>query len=452
MAVTQIMAPLTSLMMPTHLSAYWVYLAFLGAIWILYIGVGGIRNRRAIAARHRALRDAMTEPPSLHPVINLSSCIGCGSCVSACPEQPHHQVLALIGGKAHLIGPADCIGHGACKTACPTDAITLVFGTEKRGVDIPMVRPTFETNVPGIFIAGELGGMGLIRNAIEQGRQAIESIRKLDGIGRGKELDVVIVGAGPAGFSASLAAMQHKLRCVTVEQDSLGGTVFQYPRRKLVMTAPVELPMAGKVNFKETTKEALLDFWQKIEKRSRVKINYNERVEEVTGKGQSFEVKTTGGTYHPRAVLLAIGRRGTPRKLGVPGEELPKVVYRLIEPEQYRRQHVLVVGGGDSALEAVTSIAEESGSTVTISYRSEGFTRAKEKNRQKVKLAEASGRLNVLLMSQVKGISDRHVQIEQDGNLMDLRNDAVIVSAGGILPTAFLKKIGIDVETKFGTV
>ena len=435
-----------------QLSAYWVYLALLAGIWFLYIGVGSIRKRRAIAARDRGLRDGMIGPPSLHPVINLNRCIGCGSCVSACPEQPDHQVLGLIGGKAHLISPGDCIGHGACRTACPTDAITLVFGTEKRGVDIPMVRPTFETNVPGIFIAGELGGMGLIRNAIEQGRQAIESIRKLDGVGRGRQLDVVIVGAGPAGFSASLAAIQHKLRFVTVEQDSLGGTVFQYPRRKLVMTAPVELPMVGKVKFNETTKEELLDFWQKIEKRSRVKINYKERVEEVTRNGRSFEVKTTRGTYHPRAVLLATGRRGTPNKLGVPGEELPKVVYRLIEPEQYRRQHVLVVGGGDSALKAVTSIAEESGSTVTLSYRGEGFTRAMEKNRQKVKLAEASGRLNVLMMSHVKGISDRHVEIEQEGNLMELRNNAVIVNTGGILPTAFLKKIGINVETKYGTL
>ncbi|MFQ5575347.1 MAG: NAD(P)-binding domain-containing protein [Terriglobia bacterium] len=406
------------------------------------------KEKHALAVRDEAVRAGMTEPPSLHPVINPSRCIGSSSCVTACPE---HQILGIIAGKAQLINPANCIGHGACKTACPTDAITLVFGTEKRGVDIPVVSPTFETNVPGIFIAGELGGMGLIRNAIEQGRQAIESIRKLDRIGRGPHLDVLIVGAGPAGFSASLGAMQHRLRYVTVEQDSLGGTVFHYPRRKLVMTAPAELPMVGKVKFRETTKEELLEFWQRVARQTRVKINYKERVEEIAKNGHDFKVETTRGTYHTRAVLLAIGRMGTPRKLGVHGEDHPKGVYRLIDPEQYRGQHVLVVGGGDSALEAAASISEEPDTVVTLSYRADAFTRAKEKNRQKVKRAEAVGRLKVLMKSEVKKIAERHVQIDQEGKLMDIRNDAVIICAGGILPTDFLKKIGITCETKYGT-
>lgn len=425
----------------------WIYLTLLLAIWGLYIGLRIQKEKHALATRDEAVRAGMTEPPSLHPVINPNRCIGCGACINACPE---HQVLGLIAGKAQLIGPGNCIGHGACKTACPTDAITLVFGTETRGVDIPVVSPTFETNVPGIFIAGELGGMGLIRNAIEQGRQAIESIRKLDRIGRGPHLDVLIVGGGPAGFSASLGAMQHRLRYVTVEQDSLGGTVFHYPRRKLVMTAPAELPIVGKVKFRETTKEELLEFWQRVERQTRVKINYKERVTEITKNGHGFKVKTSRDTYHTRAILLAIGRMGTPRKLGVPGEDHPKVVYRLIDTEQYRGQHVLVVGGGDSALEAAASISEEPDTVVTLSYRADAFTRAKEKNRQKVKRAEAVG-LKVLMKAEVKKITDRHVQIDQEGKLMDIRNDAVIICAGGILPIDFLKKIGITCETKYGT-
>ena len=391
----------------------------------------------------------MTEPASLHPIINQNQCIGCGACVKACPE---HNVLGIIRQKAELIGPTHCIGHGACKVACPMDAISLVFGTEQRGMDIPFINPDFETNVPGIFIAGELGGMGLIRNAVTQGKQAIDSIRKRGRNGKGKLLDVVIIGAGPSGFSASLAAMEHKLNAVTVEQETLGGTVSHYPRGKIVMTAPVVLPLIGKVAFRETTKETLLKFWQDVEKRTRVKINYQERVEGIQSKDSHYEVKTTQKTYPTRNVLLAIGRRGTPRKLDVPGEDSSKVVYRLIDPEQYRGKHVLVVGGGDSALEAAISISEESGTTVTLSYRSESFSRAKQKNRDKVDRAAKAGRMKVMLKSNVKAIEGKQVRIEHKGTIAALRNDAVIVCAGGILPTGFLKEIGITVETKYGTV
>lgn len=405
-------------------------------------------EQRSITARNESIKSGLTEPASLHPVINHIKCIGCGSCIAACPE---HNVLGLIDKRSHLINPSHCIGHGACQRACPVQAITLVFGTEKRGIDIPNVNPDFQTNVPGMYIAGELGGMGLIRNAITQGTQALESIRRLDGIGRGDGLDVIIVGAGPAGFAASLGAMQHKLRFATIEQDSLGGTVAHFPRGKVVMTAPVQLPLVGKVKFTETSKEALLEFWQRVERDTRLKINYQERVEDVVREHDGFTVRTNKASYRTRAVLLTIGRRGTPRTLDVPGEELSKVVYRLIDAEQYRGQHVLVVGGGDSALEAATSIAEQPGTTVTLSYRSGSFNRAKEKNRQKVDAAVAAGRMQVMFNSGVKHIHQTTVDIEQEGRLHSLPNDAVIVSAGGILPTPFLKQIGIEVETKYGT-
>ena len=417
-------------------------------IWVLYLRRQRNRQQAVIALRDAAQRDGLTEPSSLHPIIDPMRCIGCGSCVNACPE---HTVLGLINHKAELINPTYCVGHGACKAACPEDAITLVFGTEKRGVDIPLVKPNFETNVPGMFIAGELGGMGLIRNSVEQGRQAMESISKLKGIGQRNGLDVVIVGAGPAGFSASLAAMERKLRFVTVEQDTLGGTVAHFPRGKVVMTAPMNLPLIGKVKITETRKEALMELWQDVQRKTGLKINEGERVEEIQKKDDGFLVRTSRTTYETRAVLLAIGRRGTPRTLGVPGEEQSKVVYRLIDPEQYRGRHVLVVGGGDSALEAATSIADEPDSTVTLSYRAEAFSRCKEKNRRKVQEAEAAGRLRVLLQSQVKEITANGVHLDHNGQSVDLPNDAVIVCAGGILPTAFLKTIGIDVETKFGT-
>ncbi|MDH3620055.1 MAG: NAD(P)-binding domain-containing protein [Gammaproteobacteria bacterium] len=430
-----------------------IYVVPFLAIFAWYLRARRQKEEASIRAAEEAIAASMTEPPSLHPVIDPMKCIGCRSCVNACPEHKSHPVLGMIRGKARLIAPANCIGHGACKQACPVDAIDLVFGTERRGVDIPTVQPNFETNVPGIFIAGELGGMGLIRNAIEQGRQAMGSVQALKGIGAGDRYDVVIVGAGPAGFAASLGAMEAGLRFVTVEQDSLGGTVAHFPRGKLVMTQPANLPIVGKMRFTETSKEKLLEFWQGIEAKTQLKINYNERVTDVvaTADGQGFEVATTRSTYPCRAVMLTIGRRGTPRQLGVPGEEMEKVSYRLIDPSEYEGKHVLVVGGGDSALEAAHSIAEEPGTTVTLSYRSEAFSRAKAANRDKIENLANAGRLRVLMSSNVREIRDDEVIIDYEGKSWRLPNQGIIICAGGILPTGFLKSIGIDVETKFGT-
>jgi len=421
----------------------------LPVIFVLGFAISRSRSHhKSVSILTEAEQAGLTEPASLHPVTDPAKCIGCGACVTACPEG---QIIGLVHGKAKLINPTKCIGHGACKRACPFDAIDLVFGTAKRGIDIPHVKENFETNVPGLFIAGELGGMGLIRNAVEQGRQAMESIRKVKGIGKGQGLDVVIVGSGPAGLAATLGAKQHKLRAVTVEQDSLGGTVYNFPRGKIVMTAPVQMPLVGKIKIRETTKEKLLSLWQQIERDQSLQINYREKVEDIKRDGDGFIVTTTKNTYQTRTVLLCIGRRGTPRKLGVPGEELPKVVYRLIDPEQYQGQHVLIVGGGDSALEAATSIAEQPGTTVTISYRSGNFSRSKQKNQDKVADMAKAGKLQLLLSSNVDHFTADKAIINLEDKQIEIPNNATIVCAGGILPTPFLKQIGIEVETKHGT-
>lgn len=425
-----------------------VYLLPVLVIWIWRTRRSRSRSQESLAVKEEVIKDGLTEPASLHPLINRDTCIGCNACATACPEG---DVLAVIHDKVELINPTHCIGHGACARACPINAITLVFGTEKRGIDIPYLDTNFETNVPGIFIAGELGGMGLIRNAVTQGRQAIETIAKRKAAQKSDRLDVVIIGAGPAGLSASLGALQHKLNFVTIEQESLGGALLHYPRGKVVMTHPAVLPIVGKINFREITKEKLMSFWEKITTETNLKVNSNERMESIKPDTGGFVVTTSKQQYKTRNVLLAIGRRGTPRKLGIPGEELPKVVYRLVDPEQYISQKVLVVGGGDSALEAATSIAEEKGTQVTIVYRGDSFSRAKEKNREKLQAAKEAGKLNILLNSNPKKITKDKVIIDQNGNQIEIDNDAVIISAGGTLPTGMLRQMGIEVETKFGT-
>jgi thioredoxin reductase (NADPH) len=431
---------------------YLVYLLPLLAIWAAYFMRHRRHEARSVAALHESREAGLVEPASLHPVIDPAKCLGCGSCVKACPEQPEHHVLGLIGGKAQLVSPTDCIGHGACKIACPTDAITLVFGTETRGVTIPVLTPKFETNVAGIYVAGELGGMGLIKNALTQGRQAVEAIKAARRRTPPEALDLVVVGAGPAGFAAAITAKSLGLRYRVLEQDSLGGSVFQYPRGKIVMTQPAELPLVGQIRVRTASKEDLLRFWQEIERKHGLEIRYKERVTGIERtQRDTFKVAATGGTHEAASVLLSIGRRGTPRKLGVAGEDLPKVVYRLIDPEQYLGQSVLVVGGGDSALEAAASVAEAGAREVTLSYRGEAFGRAKPRNRERVAEAQRTGRLRVLLNSTVRRIAADSVMMEQGGSELALANDAVIVNAGGILPNDFLHAIGVAVETKYGT-
>lgn len=435
----------------------WIYLAVLALPVLWYVWHGRRQQARAARALAEAQAAGLNEPPSLHPVIDPGRCIGSGSCLTACPE----GALGMVGGKAVLINASACIGHGACQPACPFDAISLVFGTAQRGIEIPPLTPQFESNVPGLYIAGELGGMGLIRKAAEQGRQAMDAIQArcqaaagLAGSTGGFDLDVVIVGCGPAGISAGLAAMAHGLSYRLIEQEAaLGGTVFHYPRNKIAMTAPVELAIVGTVSFNEVKKEKLLAFWQDVVDKTKLKISFSERMDDVMPlEGGGFAVKTVRGELRTRTVLLAMGRRGTPRKLEVPGEDTPKVVYRLSDAEQYRGQAVLVVGGGDSALEAAIDLAAQTGTYVTLSYRSAAFSRVKGKNRSALDKLQKAGRIQVLLESKVLRITDDAVDLDvKGGATRTLRNEAVIVCAGGLPPTPLLQRIGVEFVTKHGT-
>jgi thioredoxin reductase (NADPH) len=407
----------------------------------------GRLERRTREGIERARSEGLDVPPSIHPYINPSSCLGCAMCLKACPE---NDVLGIVGNRAVLVNGADCIGHGACKDACPSSAITLVLGTKEHGVEVPVLAANFETNLPGVFVAGELGGMGLIRNAIEQGRQVIDSVRRLPGVGTGDQHDVVIIGAGPAGFAATLAAREHGLRSRTLEQDTLGGAVAHFPRRKLVLTAPVVLPLVGQVSLRETTKEALLELWKKTERSTGVDISYGEKVTGVERSGAGFVVTSTTEKIRCRAVVLAIGRRGSPRRLGVPGESLSKVVYLLEDPEDHRGSRVLVVGAGDSALEAAISLSDVPGTKVTLSCRGDAFPRAKAQNRAKLEEREKGRRIQVVRKSSVEKVDADSVILQTPDRRGRIGNDAVIVCVGGELPFGFLRDVGVETEMKHG--
>lgn len=385
-------------------------------------------------------------PQSQHPHIDETYCIGCAACTMVCPEG---DVLAMIGGKAAIVNGYKCIGHGLCADVCPVGAITMVMASPSMGSDMAKLTPEYETSIKNLFVIGELGGLALIKNAVNQGRDCIDNISNRAaalGIRRAVPdvLDVLIVGAGPAGISASLRAAEKKLNYLTVDEGELGGTVAKYPRQKLVMTSPVEFPMYGKFKKTELSKEDLLEFWNKVLQRTDFRFRPGEKVEDVKkGDDGVFVIATTKAQYRARTVVLALGKSGSPRKLGVKGEELPKVMYRLIEADHYVNKRILVVGGGDSAIEAAMGLAHQVGNQVTLSYRKEAFSRIKERNAQRIQECLRRGKLKVIFNSVPVEFRHDAVVVEVQGKHQTIPNDYVWIFAGGEPPTAFLKKIGV---------
>jgi thioredoxin reductase/Pyruvate/2-oxoacid:ferredoxin oxidoreductase delta subunit len=423
----------------------------------LAIGVGLAlvhvrRRRRRQAHAERVIAEKQGReniPLTLHPVINPDICIGSLSCLKACPEG---DILGVVNGAARLIHADHCIGHGRCAAECPVDAIKLVFGTSERGIDLPMVDQYFESSRLGVHIVGELGGMGLIKNAITQGVQVSARLAEVipQNGGPSGPVDVAIVGGGPAGLATALGLKAKGRTFAVLEQGSLGGTVANYPRHKVVMTEPAQIPYYGKLAKKRISKEELLSVWQDALKKAGVRINEGVEVGSIEGSDGAFQVVTKKGTLQARKVVLAMGLRGTPRKLGVPGEELSKVAYRLIDPEQYEGCKVLVVGGGDAALEAAIQLADESDAEVTISYRGEEFGRCREANRNRINELAGQRRIRALMSSQVEKILPDEVVLTVAGSPEVVRNDFVIVSVGGELPLGFLSKSGISLKKHFG--
>src|SRR6266852_5608931 len=385
-------------------------------------------------------------PQSQHPHIDANNCIGCAACTMVCPEG---DVLAMLGGKAVIVNGYKCIGHSLCAEVCPVGAITMVMASPSMGADMPYLTPEHETSIKNMFIVGELGGLALIKNAINQGRDCIDNIaNRVTAPGSRRSLpgvyDVLIVGAGPAGISASLRAIEKKLNYITVDEGEMGGTVAKYPRQKLVMTSPVEFPTYGKFKKTELSKEELIAFWKQVLQRADFKFHSGEKVEEVKKGGDAiFTVVTAKNQYRAHNVVLALGKSGSPRKLGVKGEDLPKVMYRLIEADHYVNKKILVVGGGDSAIEAAMGLGHQVGNQVTLSYRKEAFSRIKERNSQRIAESIRKGKVKVIFNSAPVEFKEKSVLLDVNGKTEEIPNDYVWIFAGGEPPTAFLKKIGV---------
>jgi thioredoxin reductase/NAD-dependent dihydropyrimidine dehydrogenase PreA subunit len=425
------------------------FIAVVSLYSILSISRREKHHREAKKLLSKTIKSGLNEPLSLHPEIDPGLCAGCGSCTTVCPEG---DILKLINHKAVLVSPTKCVGHGECEKACPMNAIKLVFGTKTRGMDIPRLNSNYETNVGGLYIAGELGGMGLIRNAIKQGiLAATDAIKKLPK--EKADYDLIIIGGGPAGLAAGVTAIAEKKSYLLLEQNTFGGTVYNFPRQKIVMSHPFELPIIGKFKFEsnKVSKEQLLKYWNHVRQKTGLKVQVNTKFESLEKIGTIFKVKSGKGEYTARKVILCMGVRGSPRRLGVPGEDLSKVTYNLLDPEQYQEKNVIVVGGGNAGVEAAQMLSEARWrNKVHLLLRGPAFDRCNEDNIKRITHMESQGLVKIWYNTSVQSISENIARLKKEDEIIELPNDFVFVFAGAELPHKFLMSLGIEIDKKFG--
>ena len=375
----------------------------------------------------------------MRPQIDLNLCVGCGACVQVCP----FNVLEIVNEKAIAARLEDCTGYSACTKECPTNAIRLVAGGAMQTVELPVYDGSLETNVPGLYLAGEVTGKALIKIAINQGKNVVEAILKKRPQ-PGEHFDVIVVGAGPAGTSTALAALQEGLKVLVLEQETTANTIRNYPRQKFVMAEPVMIPVYGPLWLETSSKEALLERWQQIIASTGLTVHEHEKVLRITQGPGHFLVQSTNGQYRGARVVLAIGRRGSPRKLGVPGEDSTKVVYNLLDADAYRAKAICVVGGGDAGIETANGLARSDlGNRVWLVHRGEDFSKAKPRNEKKIRKSMDQGRLKVFFNSSVVQIRDRTVLVKSPAGAEEIDNDFVFVQVGGESPKTFLSECGI---------
>lgn len=394
----------------------------------------------------------------LHAIVRADTCVGCGACVGACPEPG----AIRLAGKLAVVDLDRCVGHGECAKACPVGGIVMTTGAAVQRVEVPQLSPHFETNVFGLYVVGELGGRGLIKNAINEGKIAMEHVaqrvsaaraagtgpRHAAGTADGEVLDAIIVGSGPAGLSAGLTAHHAGLRYLVLEQGTLSDSIQRYPRHKVLMAEPVRVPLYGDLWVADTSKESLLKVWQAVVERTGLAVRTGCRVSGVTKESGVFTVVCENDSFRARHVVLAIGRRGTPRRLGAAGEELPHVFYDIVEMEAFAGARVLVVGGGDSAVESAVGLANQKGTEVSLSYRGDSFARIKDRNRAKLDAEVARGRIRLQLRSEVAEIRPRSAILVTPAGRREVPADYVIIRIGGEPPHDFLRRAGVRIVEK----
>lgn len=417
---------------------------------------------RALARRRHPpiARVAPTLPtapagPRRLPVIDAATCLGCHACVEACP----YDVLEIRRYVAVLARPTDCCGLTLCAQRCPNGSLVMgppidvdVGADARSPVTATATAPTASTasttardplehpDVPGLFLAGDVTGQGLIRTAIDQGARAVLAIAERPRTRAGDDtLDLIVIGAGPAGLSAALEAQARGLRALTVEQDSVAGSVRSFPRGKLVLDSA--RPTAGRLWLAETTKEELLARWLLAIRSAAPAILEHRRVTALDRApgAAAFTVTAVdadGHTTTRRAahVLVAIGRRGSPRRLDVevPPAMLDHVHYALADARSFAGRRVLVVGLGDVAMEAALALARQPGTAVTVSYRGADFARGKARNLAEVRRRVAAGAIRLIWQSEVTAITPGRVRLRTPAGPTEVACDAVLVLIGAV--------------------
>lgn len=431
----------------------------------LWTGVGlaaaglayaAVRGAGAIAARRRKKsaqepQKALLEPAARVrlPQINTSTCLGCYACVDACP----YDVLEIERYVAVVARPEACCGLTLCEQRCPNGSLVITDG-EPIG-ERPRLRGDLESlDVPGLYLAGDVTGLPLIKNAIHQGAHATTEIAKgLEGARRrGDALDLIIIGAGPAGISAALKAKELNLTFEVIEQGNVAQSIQSFPRGKLVFDQPLDLPVFGKLWLQESTKEELLSHWLRIIRKEQLPIHQDTRMTAIERDGEGlFRVTTEpreGGKPTQRLarrVLLAIGQRGTPRRL--PFELAPeaeaRVHYHLSDAKSFEGKRVVVVGLGDVAMEAAIALSRQPGTTVTVVHRAESFTRGKSRNITEMKRLSEAGRIQILWQREIAAIDAERVTFSGPGRASSTLYDAVLVLIGSIPPERVLRAAGV---------
>ncbi len=373
----------------------------------------------------------------MYPAINKSICVGCGTCVLTCQKK---DTLFILDGKSVLVNPLSCDCCGDCEKACPMGANQLVEYGRKLKVLAPDIDDNFETNIKGIYIIGSLSGAGLIKEAINQGRAVLNKIMKdvfPDRLPR-----VLIIGAGPAGLSALLSCRKFGLPATCLEKEQTANTIKNFPKKKLVMAEPVDLPLYGPLWIGLTTREKLLEVWDKILKTTKAPVVTGHKLEAIVRDGDQFVVQASGKEYPCDKIILALGPRGEPRKLGVPGEMLPKVFYSLVDAHEFEDSDVAIVGAGDSALESALALLNQR-CRITLIVRGDGFPRAKGRNREKIGTALGRDYMRAFFNSSIKEIKPGSVVVSTAEGDREIKNDYVFVMVGGEMPFPLLEKIGI---------